>query len=63
VAVGLGEDQGLGNFLTPRKNLRQLVTEGADDGADLVGVDDVAVELGGGISFVFVLLLPAFFCA
>ena len=41
------------------EDLRQLVAEGADDGADLVGVDHVAVELRGGVGFVLVLLLPA----
>lgn len=59
MAVGLGKDQGFGHFLASRENLRQLVAEGADDGAYLVGVDDVAVKLGRGIGLVFVLLLPA----
>ena len=61
VAVGLGEDQGLGDFLTAGEDGRQVVAEGADDGADLVRVDDVAVKLGGGVGGVFVLLLPTFF--
>ena len=37
----------------------QLVAEGADDGADLVGVDDIAVEILGTIGEVLVLDLPA----
>ena len=35
----------LGTSRAAGEDLRQLVAEGADDGADLVGVDDVAVEL------------------
>ena len=58
VAVGLGEDQGLRHLLAAGEDLRQLVAEGADDGADLVGVDDVAVELRGGVVLVLVLALP-----
>ena len=59
VAVGFGEDQGFGHFGASGKNLRQFVAEGADDGAYLVKVYDVAVQLRGGIGFVFVLLFPA----
>ena len=61
MAVGLGEDEGLGHFFAAGEDGRQVVAEGADDGADLVRVDDVAVELGGGVGGVFVLLFPAFF--
>ncbi len=61
VAVGLGEDQRLGHFFAAGEDGRQVVAEGADDGADLVRVDDVAVELGGGVGGVFVLLFPALF--
>ena len=49
VAVGLGEDQGLGKLLSAGKYLRPIVTEGANDGAYLVGVHDRAVELRGGV--------------
>ena len=49
----------LGTSFASRKNFRQLVTEGADDGADLVWVDDIAVKLRCGIDLVLVLRLPA----
>ena len=60
MAVVLGEDQGLGHFRAAGEDLgEELVLEGADDGADLVGGDDVAVELVGVVGEVFVQLLPA----
>ena len=62
MAVGLGEDEGLGHFGAAREDLGQVVAEGADDGADLVGVDDEAVQLGVGVDFVLVLLLPSVSC-
>src|SRR5699024_4875467 len=47
VAVGLGKDQGFGDFLSPREQYReQVVPEGTNHGADLAGVDDVPVQLG-----------------
>jgi hypothetical protein len=58
VAVGLGENEGLGDFFAAGEDGRQLVAEGADDGANLVRVDDVAVELGSAVGGVFVLLFP-----
>ena len=66
VRIGLGEDERLGHFVGAvgggafGENGRQLVAEGADDGADLRGVDDVAVEFLRGVDGVLVLLLPAF---
>lgn len=60
VAVGLGEDESLGHFLPAREDFRQLVAESADDGANLVRIDDGTVQLGSGVGFVFILLFPAF---
>ena len=46
VAVVLGEDQRLGHLGAAGEDLgEELVAEGADDGADLVVGDHVAVEL------------------
>ena len=45
VAVGLGEDQSLGKFVTPWKHLPPLVAERAHNRSYLVGVHDRAVEL------------------
>ena len=61
VAVVLGEDQRLRHLgRGPGKiSVQQLVAERADDGADLVGRDDVAVELVGVVVEVVVELLPA----
>lgn len=65
MGVGLGEDEGLGDFVfallvgAVGEDDGELVAEGADDGENLRGVDDVLVELLGGVGFVFVLLLPA----
>ena len=47
VAVGLGEDQGLGHFLAAWKYLGQTVSEGLDDRSDLAGIDDVPIQLFG----------------
>ncbi len=49
----------LGTSRAAGEDFRQLVAEGADDGADLIRINDVAVQLRGGIGFVFVLLFPA----
>ena len=62
VAVGLGEDQRLGDVrepsvlvgLTVGEDRRQVVAQGSDDGADLVLGDDLAVELGLGVVEVLV---------
>ena len=59
VAVGLGEDQRLGNLLAAREDLRQLAAEGADYGADLVRIHYRAVQLLGAVCLVLVLDLPA----
>ena len=60
VGVVLGEDERLRHFGAAGKDLgKELVPEGADDGADLVRGDDVAVELVGVIVKIFVQLLPA----
>src|ERR1043165_9547809 len=59
VAIGLGEDEGLGDFGAAGKDFRELVAEGFDDGADLVRNDNGVVELLGGIGRVFIGLLPA----
>ena len=46
VAVVLGEDESLGNFGAAGKDFgEKAFLEGADDGADLVGSDHVAIEL------------------
>jgi hypothetical protein len=45
VTVSLSEYQGLGYFLPPRKYLGEPVLEGTDNGPNLVGIDDGAVEL------------------
>ena len=59
VQVGLGEDERLGDLGAAGEDLRQPVAEGADHEPDLLGVDDVAVELAGGIGEVgFELGLP-----
>ena len=48
VAVVLGEDERLRHFGAAGKDFgEELVAEGADDGADLIRGDDVAVELVG----------------
>lgn len=66
MGVCLGEDEGLGNLVvsifikTIWEDGGEHVSEGLDDGADLGGVDDVAIELLGGICLVLVLLFPAF---
>ena len=58
VAVRLGEDQGLGDFVASREYLRQFVAKRADHGANLVWVDDGAVQVLAGIRHVFVLNRP-----
>ncbi len=59
VAVGLGEDQGLRHLRAAGEDSGSFVAEGADHGADLVGVHHGAVELGGGVVLFGVLRLPA----
>ena len=62
VGVVLGEDEGLGDLGAAGKDFgEEPVAEGADDGADLVGSDDGAVELVGVVGEVVVELLPADF--
>ena len=54
VVIVFGKDQCLGNpfaiaLMRSREDFgEQLIPEGFDDGADLVGGDDIAVELGWG---------------
>ena len=60
MAVGFGEDKGLGHFISSGEQGRQCVAKGADDVADLAWIDDVTVELGGCIGDIFVKLLPPF---
>ena len=60
VAVVFGKNQGFWHFLTIRENYRQVVTECPDNGADLAWIDNIPVELFGGIVFIAILLLPAF---
>ena len=59
VAVGLGEDERFRNFGAARKYLRPLVPKGADDGANLVRVDDGTVQFLAGIDDGLVLNFPA----
>ena len=59
MAVGLGKNKCLRDFVAARKYLTQFVVEGADDGADLVGVDNGMVQFLGDIGDVLVLNLPA----
>jgi hypothetical protein len=55
VGIGLGEDEGLGDLVgaggvgAVGEDLGQFIAEGADDGANLGGIDDVAVEFFGGV--------------
>jgi len=66
VGVGLREDESLRHLeLAPGvgavgKDFGQAFLEGADDGADLRGIDDLGVELLRGVGLVVVLLLPTF---
>ena len=66
VRIGLGEDEGFGDLVgaggvgAVGENLGHAIAEGADDGANLRGVDDVAVEFFGGVGLILVLLGPAF---
>src|SRR5439155_4717772 len=60
VAVVLGKDERLRYFGATGKDFaEELVPVGADDGADLIGGDDVAVGLVGFVLKIFVQLLPA----
>ena len=60
VGVVLGEDEGLGHPGAAGEDFgEELVAEGADDGADLVRGDHVAVELVGVVAEVVVELFPA----
>ena len=60
VVVVLGEDQRLRHLGAAGEDLgEELLLEGADDGADLVGRDHVAVERAGVVGQVVVELLPA----
>ena len=60
VAVVFGKNQGFGHFLAVGEDDGQMVAESADNGADLAEVDNVPIQLFGGVGFVGVLLLPAF---
>ena len=60
VGIGLGEDKGFRDFLAVRENGRQGIAEGADDGANLGGIDDVAVEGFTAVFRILILLFPAF---
>ena len=59
MAVGLGEDERFRNLGAAGKYLRPLVPEGADDGANLVRVDDGTVQFLAGIDDGLVLNFPA----
>ena len=62
VAVRLGKDQRLGDFAPAGKQLgEQILPERADHRADLTGVDDVPVQLGGPVVHILVHLLPPLF--
>ena len=62
VAVRLGKDQRLGNFAPAGKQLgEQILPERADHRADLTGVDDIPVQLGGPVVHILVHLLPPLF--
>ena len=60
VAVVFGKNQGFGHFLTIWEYHRQLVAERPNNGADLAWIDNIPVELLGGIGLIAILLLPAF---
>src|SRR5262249_11755165 len=61
VRVVLGEDQCLRNFAATGEYLRQIVTERADDGSDLILRHHAAVELVRLILEIVIKLLPANF--
>jgi len=67
VAVGLGEDERFGHFKfvffidAVGKHFRQMLFEGADNRADLVGIDNIVIKLFAGVADVFIQLLPALF--
>ena len=58
VAVGFGEYQRLGQFFAAGKDFGPLVTERANDGADLIWHHDGPVKLGRRKGFVLILLFP-----
>ena len=60
VAVRLGEHERLRDFLAAGEYLRPLVTEGADDRANLIRTAAGSVKLMSGIGGIFVLYRPAF---
>ena len=60
VAVVFGKNQGFGHFLTIWEHYGQMVAEGTDNSTDLAWIDNISVELLGGIVFIAILLLPAF---
>ena len=60
VAVVFGKNQGFWHFLTIGEYYRQVVTECPDNGTDLAWIDNIPVELFGGIVLIAILLLPAF---
>ena len=59
VAVRLGEDQGLGKLAPAGEDVGPLVAEGPDDCADLVGIDDRAVQLGCAVVLPLLLDFPS----
>ena len=60
MGIVFGEDKGFGNVFAARKEVGEKgVFEGANDSAYLVGGDDIAVELIGGIVQFVVERLPA----
>ena len=61
MAVSFGKDQSFGHLDPAGKDLWQPVTERADHRADLVRVDDIAIQLLGTVNLVLVLGLPALF--
>ena len=59
VAVRLGKDQCFGNFPSAGEQFgKQVLPEGANHRADLAGVDNIPVQLGGAVIYVLVHLLP-----
>ena len=49
MAVGLGKDKRLRHFSSTGEYILQIFVEGVNYCANLIGIDDVAVELFGGI--------------
>ena len=59
MAVCLGENQRLGDLFSIREKLREeILTETADNGMDLTGVDNVPIQMGRSVCDIFVHLLP-----